>query len=267
MNRWQEAADDGRQCIIVDKSFVKGYFRQALALQNMGSIEAAIEATKRGLGVDSKNADLKRMQRELEETLRMKKVDGSIATAEGQLKAGEINEAHRTVDQALRLDPTNTKLNSLMDTIRPKYERLEKERVATLNPSERKKEEGDRKFKNAEFEAALKEYSACLDSITDKSSELALKCYANRAACYKQLSNFDGTIEDCTNVLEHKPDDVKALVRRAQALEAVERYKSAMQDVRQVLAYGPEVCGKASYDLANGMQHRLTRLIQQLKMG
>jgi len=106
-----------------------------------------------------------------------------------------------------------------------------------------------------------------LDSITDKSSELALKCYANRAACHKQLSNFDGTIEDCTNVLEHKPDDVKALVRRAQALEAVERYKSAMQDVRQVLAYGQEFCGKASYDLANGMQHRLTRLIQQLKMG
>jgi len=267
LNKWQEAADDGRQCIIVDRSFVKGYFRQAYALQNMGSVEAAIESTKRGLGVDSKNADLKRMQRELEETLRMRKVDGSIATAEGQLKAGEINEAHRTVDQALRLDPTNTKLNSLMDTIRPKYDRLEKERVAAMNPSERKKEEGDKKFKNAEFEAALKDYSACLESVSDKSSELALKCYANRAACYKQLSNFDGTIEDCTNVLEHRPDDIKALVRRAQALEAVERYKSAMQDVRQVLAFGPEVCGKASYDLANGMQHRLTRLIQQLKMG
>ena len=53
LNKWQEAADDGRQCIIVDRSFVKGYFRQAYALQNMGSIEAAIESTKRGLGVDS----------------------------------------------------------------------------------------------------------------------------------------------------------------------------------------------------------------------
>ena len=38
--------------------------------------------------------------------------------------------------------------------------------------------------------------------------------YNNRAACYKQLSNFDGTIEDSTNVLEHEPDNVKALVRR-----------------------------------------------------
>jgi len=267
LNKWQEAAEDGKQCIMVDKNFVKGYFRQALALQNMGLVEAAIDATKRGLGIDSASPDLKKMQRELEETLRMKKVDASIATAESQLKAGDINDAFKTVDQAQRLDPTNTKLKSLMDTIRPKYERLEKERISSLNPSEVIKEDGDKKFKNAEFEAALKSYTKCLDSITDKSSELALKCYANRAACYKQLSNFDGTIEDCTNVLEHKPDDVKALVRRAQALEAVERYKSAMQDVRQVLAYGPEACGKASYDLANGMQHRLTRLIQQLKMG
>jgi stress-induced-phosphoprotein 1 len=99
-----------------------------------------------------------------------------------------------------------------------------------------------------------------------QSSELALKCYANRAACYKQLSNFDGTIADCTSVLEARPDDVKALVRRAQAYEACERYKSAMQDVRQVLSYGPDVVGKSSYDLANGMQHRLNRVIAQLKM-
>jgi hypothetical protein len=56
-------------------------------------------------------------------------------------------------------------------------------------------------------------------------------------------------------------------MRRAQASEACERYKSALQDVRQVIAFGPEVCGKATYDLANGMQHRLNRVINQLKQG
>lgn len=267
LNKWQEAADDGKSCIMVDKSFVKGYFRQALALQNLNQIENALESTKRGLGIDAANADLKRMSRELEEALRMKKVDAAIVQAESQLKSDDIKEAFKTVDGALRLDPTNDRLKSLMDTVKPKYERLEKQRVSSLSPSERVKEDGDNKFKAADFEGALHCYTKCLDGITDKSSELAMKCYGNRAACYKQLSNFDGTIEDCTNVLEHRPDDVKALVRRAQALEAVERYKSAMQDVRQVLAYGQEKCGKASYDLANGMQHRLTRLIQQLKQG
>lgn len=92
-----------------------------------------------------------------------------------------------------------------------------------------------------------------------------MKCYGNRAACYKQLSNFDGVIADSTAVLEYKPDDVKALVRRAQAYEACERYKSALQDVRQVLAYGVDVVGKQTFDLANGMQHRLNRVIAQLR--
>lgn len=66
-------------------------------------------------------------------------------------------------------------------------------------------------------------------------------------------------------MLEHRPDDIKALMRRAQAFEACERYKSALADVRQVLAYGIDAVGKPTYDLANGMQHRLNRVIAQLK--
>ena len=57
----------------------------------------------------------------------------------------------------------------------------------------------------------------------------------------------------------------QARMRRAQAYEACERYKSALQDVRHVLAYGQDKVGKLSYDLANGMQHRLNRVIAQLK--
>jgi len=101
--------------------------------------------------------------------------------------------------------------------------------------------------------------------LSPQSSELALKCYGNRAACHKQLSNFEGTISDSTAVLEYKPDDVKALVRRAQAFEACERYKSALQDVRQVLAFGIDAVGKPTFDLANGMQHRLNKVIAQLR--
>ena len=52
-------------------------------------------------------------------------------------------------------------------------------------------------------------YWHTLFAISSQSSELALKCFNNRAACYKQLSNFDGTIEDSTQVLEYKPEDIK----------------------------------------------------------
>jgi tetratricopeptide (TPR) repeat protein len=59
LNMWEEAAEDGKQCIIADKNFVKGYFRQALALQNLGRLDEALNAVKRGLGIDALNADLK----------------------------------------------------------------------------------------------------------------------------------------------------------------------------------------------------------------
>lgn len=265
LNRWPEAAEDGRQCIITDKTFVKGYFRHALALQNQNNLDGALESVKRGLGIESSNADLKKMSREIEEAQRMRRVEAAISQADSQLSANDVVGAFKTVEAALRLDPNNETLNRQMTRVRPLYERAEKQRVASLDSRERIKEEGDNFFKAANFEKAIQSYTRALDAISDKSSELAIKCYSNRAACYKQLSNFDATIADCTSVLEYKPDDVKALVRRAQAYEACERYKSAMQDVRQVLSYGQEVVGKASFDLANGMQHRLNRVIAQLK--
>ena len=92
-----------------------------------------------------------------------------------------------------------------------------------------------------------------------------MKAHANRAACYKQISNFDGVIEDCTAVLEVDPENVKALVRRAQAFEGVERYRFALQDVKTVLSMPYTQVGKANFDMCNMMQHRLNRTVQQLK--
>ena len=84
-------------------------------------------------------------------------------------------------------------------------------------------------------------------------------------ACYKQISNFDGVISDCTAVLEVDPENVKALIRRAQAFEGVERYRFALQDVKTVLMMPYNKVGKANFDLCNMMQHRLQRTVNQLK--
>ena len=90
-------------------------------------------------------------------------------------------------------------------------------------------------------------------------------CFFFRSACYKQISNFDGVISDCSAVLEVDPDNVKALIRRAQAFEGVERYRFALQDVKTVLQMPFNQVGKANFDLCNGMQYRLQRTVDQLK--
>merc|ERR1719416_48760 len=156
----------------------------------------------------------------------------------------------------------------MMSKVKPKYQRMEQQRRANLSQDEVYKERGDDAFKNAQFEVAIDHYTKCLDTLkrSGKSlSELAMKAHANRAACYKQISNFDGVIEDCTAVLEIEPENVKALIRRAQAFEGVERYRFALQDCKSVLQMPSGTVGKANIDLCNMMQHRLNRTVQQLK--
>ena len=52
------------------------------------------------------------------------------------------------------------------------------------------KEKGDEKYKNANFEEAIAEYTKCIDQLVKQgkgSSDLALKAYSNRAGAF---SNF-----------------------------------------------------------------------------
>lgn len=164
---WEKAAEDGKSCIVTNRTFVKGYFRAGLALQKLGNLEAAQDVVKRGLGIESGNADLKRMNRELEEAMRVRRVEQAVEQGRKQLRSKEINEAFKTVDAGLRLDPSNSQLNALMNEIKPLRERAEKQRVSGLDRTERIKEEGDNAFKAAQFESAIESYTKCIDALRD----------------------------------------------------------------------------------------------------
>jgi tetratricopeptide (TPR) repeat protein len=153
---------------MTDRTFVKGYFRQGLALQNLGNLDGALEAVKRGLGIDSQNADLKKMSREIEEAQRQKKVESYLVSSEMLLKDNDVSGSFKSCDAGLRLDPENKGLNALMARLKPLHERHEKHRVSNMDPKERLKEEGDNLFKNAKFEEAIKVYTRCIDSMSDK---------------------------------------------------------------------------------------------------
>lgn len=267
LGMWEEAAEDGRSCIKVNKSFIKGYFRLAVALRSAGKFKEAIDNIKMGLAVDPGNADLKKQASEMEEMIRKDRVLVLMGKAKEQMQAGDLKECLATCDRALALDAGNKEIVSIKSNVEPKFHAAEKRRVMSLPKPARDKEEGDKCYKMANFEGAIDAYTRCIDATLDKSSELCLKAYSNRSACFKQLSNFDGTIADCTAVLDADPNNVKALVRRAQAFEAVERYKSALQDVKVVLAMPQAGVGQANWSLCNMMKERLNRVVQQLKAG
>jgi len=264
---WDEAAEDGRSCIKVNKNFIKGYFRLAVALRSAGKFKEAVDNIKMGLAVDPGNADLKKQASEMEEMMRKDRVLVLVGKAKEQMQAGDLKECLATCDRALALDAGNKEIVKIKSTVEPKFHTAEKRRVMSLSKPARDKETGDKCYKVANFEGAIEAYTKCIDATPNKSSELCLKAYSNRSACYKQLSNFDGTIADCTAVLDADPHNVKSLVRRAQAFEAVERYKSALQDVKVVLSMSQVTVGQANWSLCNMMKERLNRVVQQIRAG
>jgi stress-induced-phosphoprotein 1 len=268
MQDWQNAKDAAQQCVKINKAFIKGHHRLANALVHLETWDAAMSACNAGLCVEPVNPDLKRIQREAETGKRNSRVVAYISAARQQHAAGDFVNAFKTLENALRLDERNSTAQQLMEnTVRPDYLRAEQTRRAGLNRVELIKEEADDLVRNASFEDAITKYNQCIDALHDaeRSGEFALKCFGNRALCYKQLSNFDMVIGDTTHIIETQPQNVKALVRRAQAFEAMERYRLSLQDVTTVLALPMQTVGSSNFSLASGMRHRLQKCIEKMR--
>jgi len=269
LSNWEKAAEDGASCISANKTFIKGYFRLATAQENMSDFKKAVETVTMGLAVEPRNKDLLAMKSRYEEQLRMQKSQSLQEQAQALQKAGDIAGAFKALEAARAVDSGNSSLQQQFEQVKQMYEKAEKSRKMGLSPLERIKEQGDEKYKNGMFEEAIALYTKCIDKARAGGDvgPTVIKALSNRAACFKQLSNFDNTIEDCTSVLEVEPDNVKALVRRAQAFEAVERYKLALQDVKYVISLGVNGAGMQNYKLCNQMQSRLQKVIDKLKSG
>lgn len=149
---YDDMEEASRSCIKADKSFVKGYFRLATALKAKNDLEGCIKALESGLAVDSANADLKRMKKDLTELQRGETVAAYIRKCEEQTSNGDIAGAYKTLELASRLDAGNPDIERMMSKVKPKYDRMESQRRANLSPDEVHKERGDDAFKNAQFE-------------------------------------------------------------------------------------------------------------------
>ena len=103
------------------------------------------------------------------------------------------------------------------------------------------KMQGNDSFKKGEIENAKKFYTqaiAAIETKTDEGKKLAADIYANRAAVYRQLYLSDKVVADCTEALKLAPQHVKALIRRAQAYEGLEKYQAALSDFEHATRLG-----------------------------
>jgi len=76
------------------------------------------------------------------------------------------------------------------------------------------KEQGNAQYKNSRFEDAANLYTKAINAMPCPSTDLALTCYSNRAACFQQMREFKLALSDVEFVLRFDPNNAKAQTRK-----------------------------------------------------
>lgn len=111
---------------------------------------------------------------------------------------------------------------------------MQKRMVESLEDANVLKEKGNYAFKRSQYENAILLYTQAIKlGEKEKSKDLPV-FFKNRAAAYLKIEAFERAETDCSKSLQLQPNDQKALFRRVQALEALERYEEAYRDARTI---------------------------------
>ncbi|KZC12690.1 PREDICTED: tetratricopeptide repeat protein 1 [Dufourea novaeangliae] len=133
----------------------------------------------------------------------------------------------------------------------------ENEKETLRHEAEMLKNNGNDLFKSGEYIEAISMYTRGIQTCPLAYSKERSILYANRAAAKLKCLEKESAILDCTKAIELNPGYVKALVRRGQLYEEVEKLDEALEDFKKVYSLDPthteayhEVC-------------RLPRLIEE----
>lgn len=133
-------------------------------------------------------------------------------------------------------------LNPSSKDYQQQYDQAKKDLYKGLSESEILKMEGNEFFKRGKIPEAIAQYTKALDKAKgddEKTNQMRADVYANRAACNVQLYEPNKVRADCDAALKLVPNHVKALLRRGQALESLEKYKDALADMEAALRVDP----------------------------
>uniref|UniRef100_A0A8C2ETI1 Mitochondrial import receptor subunit TOM70 n=1 Tax=Cyprinus carpio TaxID=7962 RepID=A0A8C2ETI1_CYPCA len=103
-----------------------------------------------------------------------------------------------------------------------------------LDRAQSAKNKGNKYFKAGKYEQAIQCYTDAISLCPKEQKGDLSTFYQNRAAAYEQLLKWTEVIQDCSQAVELNPCYVKALFRRAKALEKLGNKKECLEDVTAV---------------------------------
>ena len=103
-----------------------------------------------------------------------------------------------------------------------------------------RKELGNTRFREKLYEAAIELYSQAID-LLDGSDDLTTlsSFFFNRSVCYFCLELYDKSAREATEALKRNPTHLKALTKRANAYEKLERLREAFEDYQEIFKVEP----------------------------
>jgi stress-induced-phosphoprotein 1 len=238
--QWAAAEADAARCVAMEPSFIKGHFRLATALAEQGEWKRACAALRAGAKHDGGGGRTKAKGTKAVFTPKVRRRFAEAAfcaDAEAALGAGDFDAAAELARAGQEVDFRNEALAALMRRAVEGGARARRASFSALSAPEQLKAQGNEAFRESRYDEAARAYTAALAKIgvEDKSSALALSCFNNRAACYQQVSDFGGVVDDCCCVLRHENANEKALLRRGLAYEGLQRFDDALKDMRKLL--------------------------------
>ncbi|CAO0789882.1 unnamed protein product [Mucor circinelloides] len=153
---------------------------------------------------------------------------------------------------------TTTTTETTTTTTAPDYATLSDAEIAALTDEQRAeaaqslKTKGNAKFSGKSYEEAAELYTLALKYKADPIF------FSNRAACYANLGLNDRVIEDCNEALRLDPVYVKALNRRAHALEKKGDLENSLYDFTCVC-----ILDAFKNDAASKAMERVLKLVSE----
>ena len=145
-----------------------------------------------------------------------------------------LDEPHRTlVSERLRADKARKDAAEAAKAA---------EAAATEGEGDKTKEEKDKKEEEVKKEEEESEEKKREDMV---GAELSL-LYCNRAACFLSEKQWQATVDDCTAALGANKRNVKAYWRRADAREALGKYREALDDLHELCKLDAELAQQQS---------------------
>lgn len=99
------------------------------------------------------------------------------------------------------------------------------------------KNDGNAFFKQGKFDEAIEYYTKAIN-LCPPNKKLELSTFhQNKAAALEKLENWQGVVEECSKAVDLNPRYVKALFRRARALETLDRKSECLEGENEAVVF------------------------------